>query len=117
AHPGIEVRYDSNALRLDVAVPIEWLPEQRFSAARRRSHIPARSDTGALVSYDFYAADLPNDARTASVWSEQRVFGALGVLRNSGIYRHSSRTNPLTDTTIRDSGFIRYDTQWSNADE
>src|SRR5690606_35415973 len=35
AHPGIEVRYDSIALRLDVALPIEWLPEQRFSASRR----------------------------------------------------------------------------------
>src|SRR5690606_10830225 len=69
--PDIRTEYDGNALRLNVIVPISWLPEQNFSSARRRTNGPAHSDIGALISYDFYGADLPGDARIASVWSEQ----------------------------------------------
>lgn len=117
AHPDIQVDYDSNALRMNVILPVDWLPEQRFSVARRRTDAPAHSDVGGIISYDFYAAEGPDNSRTASVWSEQRLFSPVGVLRNTGAYLHSSRVRALEINRATQQGYIRYDTQWSSADE
>ena len=109
--PGVSTRYDAAAQQLAVQVPPAWLPAQRLQPEDREP-LQLSAGSGWLLNYDVYAQRSrtgPVSATTASVWSEQRYFGPLGIGSNTGILRHA-------DSGGGTSGYLRYDTRWTRTD-
>ncbi|MEH3047327.1 fimbria/pilus outer membrane usher protein [Sphingomonas adhaesiva] len=100
-HPGLRTSYDAGALRLSIDVPPALLPVHRIAPAADARATPV-VDTGALLNYDLYAQRI-GTRTTASLWSEQRLFGRIGTLSNTGV------------ATQR--GYTRLDTRYSWVDE
>lgn len=101
--PGVSLDYDALGQQLQLQVPAQWLPVQQLGA-----QAPARAllseSTGFVLNYDLYTLHTQGRA-TVSLWSEQRLFGDLGVLSQTGISRWGS---PAHDTH-----YLRYDTRWT----
>jgi outer membrane usher protein len=84
----VRADYDvaTQTLHLDVAP--ELLPVRHVAPdARDRLHTVA--DYGAMLNYDAYV-QRSGGTTSASLWSEQRLFGPLGTLSNSGTIRIAS---------------------------
>lgn len=109
--PDVTARYEQVLQQLQVTVPLEWLPAQRFSRASPTARTDAVSSFGALVNYDLFYSNTEGAGSYASVWSEQRVFGGFGTLSNTGVLRHA-----LEGPSVRD-GYIRFDTSWNYNDQ
>ena len=106
ALPGVSVAYDSLAQRLRIDVPPDWLPLQTLSA-EPADEVALSRGTGFLMNYDVYATRT-RGLTAASVWSEQRLFGAYGVVSHTGVLRHASGGTG--------NGYLRYDTAWTDTD-
>jgi len=104
ALPGVETEYDGLGQRLLLTVPAAWLPMQALEAPYGRRRVEAVSGSGLLLNYDLYSTSARGNSLT-SVWTEQRYFGELGVVSNTGVSRRSSLG--LSD------GYVRYDTRWT----
>lgn len=106
----IEAVYHQMAQRIEVVVPADWLPRQRFGGRRlEREFVPAVSDNGVLLGYNGYAAHEGGQAHLA-LWHEGRVFGGFGTLSTTGSVRAQlSGRGP--------SRYIRYDSHWRYYDE
>ncbi len=102
---GAKVAYDVAQQSLSVTVPPSLLPTQRLGETSE-ARAPAISGNGALISYDFYAQTV-GGRTTASLWSEQRIFGRFGTVSNTGTVRASGGT----------TGYLRYDTRVRIQDE
>ncbi|USI71597.1 fimbria/pilus outer membrane usher protein [Sphingomonas morindae] len=103
---GVQSTYDAagQTLRLDVSP--EMLPTNHISpTARDRAQTVA--DLGAMLNYDAYV-QTADGATTASLWSEERLFGPYGTISNNGTLR--------TGTGVR-TGYLRYDTRYHYVDE
>jgi outer membrane usher protein len=103
---GVQSRYDAadQTLRLDVSPDL--LPTNHISPYARE-HISAVADFGAMLNYDAYV-QTGDGATTASLWTEQRVFGPFGTFSNNGTVR--------TGTGIK-TDYLRYDTRYRYVDE
>ena len=106
--PGVQVAYDSVGQRLKIMVPPEWLPNQTLGADDVRGPLTAVSSNGALFNYDLYASRNDTGTSTASLLTEQRIFGSWGALANTGVYRHASQGDQ--------QGYLRYDTRFTYSD-
>ncbi len=105
---GVTVKYDSIAQKLQLMLPAEWLPAQQLGSASVLATGKPIGGFGFLLNYDLYASNIGLDGAAASLWTEQRVFGSLGLLSNTGVYRQVFATGH--------SDYVRYDTRWSYSD-
>lgn len=106
--PGIHAAYDALGQRLVIDADPALLPTSRIAgAARQRAQTV--SDSGALLNYDLYL-QTSGGRTSASLWSEQRLFGDLGSLSNTGTLRISAGHTSS-------SGYLRYDTRFRYIDE
>ena len=105
ALPQTRAAYDAGlqTLRLDTAP--ERLPVTRI-AAGGRARAETLADWGAMMNYQFYAQRAAGTG-FASLWSEQRLFGPVATLSNSGV----ARVGPGM------GGYLRYDTHVRFIDE
>jgi len=107
---GLRVEYDAATLRLMIYAPTDRLPEQKIGRDRRHGYAPARSSPGLLINYDAYASDPDRGPASLSLWNELRLFGPLGVISTTGVYRTGSEPGGQ-------NGFRRYDSYWRYSDE
>ncbi|WP_077048124.1 fimbria/pilus outer membrane usher protein [Pseudomonas sp. KK4] len=112
--PGLHSEYDSNAQRLLLEVPPDWLPEQFVGRREVYPRTPALSSFGALLNYDLYLNDTDDAGTYLAAWNEVRVFDSWGTLSNTGQYRRTlsgDEIGPLSN------GYLRYDTTWRYSDD
>lgn len=102
--PGASVTYDPTTLVVDLHVPPDWLPAQRFGRLQPDGYA-VEATPGAVLNYDAYYRASGGNGDIASVWLEQRVFGRFGVLSNTGAWRSSWGG---TGTAKH----VRYDSTW-----
>lgn len=112
--PGLHSEYDSQAQRLLLQVPPDWLPEQRIGARSTYPRTEAMSSFGALFNYDLYLNDTDDAGTYLAAWNEVRLFDSWGTLSNTGQYRRSIRDMP--DSQLN-NGYRRYDTTWRYSDD
>jgi outer membrane usher protein len=106
--PGIQARYDAALQSLAVDASPDLMPLTHVAGEQRdRAHTIA--DWGAMLNYDAYAQRAGRQT-SASLWTEQRLFGPLGVLSNNGTLRVASGRGGH-------SGYLRYDTDYRFVDE
>ncbi len=96
--PHTRARYDAALQTLHLDTAPDYLPTTRI-AAGDRPRAATLASWGAMVNYQFYA-QRTDGGSFASLWSEQRVFGPVATLSNSGVLRLGSRIG----------GYLRYDT-------
>ncbi|CCA90809.1 outer membrane usher protein (plasmid) [Novosphingobium sp. PP1Y] len=105
---GMAADYSEADQRLLLTVPPQWLEGSRVGIASKRDRIVPKSDFGALINYDLYVAHSGQETH-GSLWSEQRLFGGLGSLSNSGSLRF--------DTFGGTRRYLRYETRWTYVDD
>ncbi len=110
---GLHSDYDSQAQRLFLDVPPDWLPAQRIGSSQAYPRSQAMSSFGALFNYDLYLNDTDNVGRYLAAYNELRFFDSWGTLSTTGQYRQSLSGNAYADT----SRFRRYDTTWRYSDD
>ncbi|WP_144380974.1 fimbria/pilus outer membrane usher protein [Stutzerimonas stutzeri] len=108
---GVTARYEQALQQLLLTVPLDWLPEQRLGRTRETERSDAVSSFGALVNYDLFYSNTDSVGGYVSAWSEQRLFGGLGTLSNTGVLRHTLDGPPGRD------GYFRFDTTWRYNDQ
>lgn len=106
AYPGFRTTYDEQGQRLVLDVPANLLPMRRIDAPKN-TRVKTSVSTGALLNYDLYV-QRTDDVTTASLWSEQRMFGPFGTVSNTGIVRVGGSGF---------QGYVRYDTTYRFVDE
>jgi outer membrane usher protein len=106
---GVRSSYDVATQTLNLDVEPELLPTRRIVSARN-TRLPTVADYGAMLNYDAYA-QRSGGTTTASLWSEQRLFGPVGTLSNSGMIRFKSGGGAKAKT------YLRFDTSFRHADE
>ena len=114
ALPGLRSDYDSQAQRLLLTVPAQWLPEQFVGNREAYPRTPALSSFGALFNYDLYLNDTDDGGTYLAAWNEVRVFDSWGTLSNTGQYRRTVSGDTLD---ARNNGYLRYDTTWRYSDD
>jgi outer membrane usher protein len=112
--PGLRSDYDSQAQRLLLNVPAQWLPEQFVGNREAYPRTPALSSFGALFNYDLYLNDTDDGGTYLAAWNEVRVFDSWGTLSNTGQYRRTIAGDTLD---ARNNGYLRYDTTWRYSDD
>ncbi|AIT81959.1 usher protein (plasmid) [Novosphingobium pentaromativorans US6-1] len=106
--PGVDVTYSQADQTLLLTVPPHWLHGDHLAIVPGRSRIAPQSDFGALVNYDLYVAHSGQGSH-GSLCSEQRVFGRLGTISNTG----NLRLGPSGGT----GRYLRYETRWTYVDD
>lgn len=109
---GLGSRYDEELQLLELTLPSEWLPHQQLGQTSVYDRTPAQSDLGMLLGYDLFYNDVEDSSRYLSGFFEQRVFGAFGLVENTGVYRHT-----FNDLGAEADGYRRYDTYWRYNDQ
>ena len=107
---GLEAQYDAaqQALRLEASPDL--LPTNHI-VAENRERSPTVANVGAMLNYDAYVQHS-GDVTTASLWTEQRLFGPFGTLSNDGTLRAAHGGGPTMP-----QGYLRYDTRYRYVDE
>ncbi|MHA6194482.1 fimbria/pilus outer membrane usher protein [Pseudomonas wadenswilerensis] len=111
---GLHSDYDSQAQRLLLQVPLNWLPNQRIGGRSLYPPSEARSSFGALFNYDLYLNDTDDSGTSLSAWNEFRVFDSWGTFSTTGQWRQQISGDGF-DSSQR--GFLRYDTTFRYTDE
>ena len=114
--PDTRVTYDGPAQRLLLNVPPQWLPRQQLTDFTQNEIKLADPELGALFNYTVYTeAQKTNQqhSKQVSAVTEQRLFGRLGSVSNTGLYQN----NFSHDEAIKKNRYIRYDTTWSYVNE
>jgi outer membrane usher protein len=114
--PGIQHRYDANALLLDVTVPAHWFAEQ-FLLEQRRSALESVSSPGLGLNYAAHLSDGEERAKVGSLWSEWRLFNGAGVFTHTGVHRYVAESAAWSGGGRRRRGYVRFDTAWSSSNE
>jgi outer membrane usher protein len=109
--PDVTARYEQVLQQLQVTVPLDWLPAQHFGRTQAIARTDAVSSFGSLVNYDLFYSSTKGAGGYASAWSEQRLFGGLGTLSNTGVLRRTLDGPPGRD------GYFRFDTSWNYNDQ
>lgn len=113
---GVGVHYDSVAQRLELMLPPAWLPAQQLGSEGPVGRLRPLVDSGFLLNYDLYASNPGRTESSTSLWTEQRWFGAWGLLSNTGVARHTRRSGAQGADFSGSQGYLRYDTGWRYAD-
>lgn len=113
AVPGLHTDYDSQAQRLLLEVPANWLPAQRIGSNQAYPRSQAMSSFGALFNYDLYLNDTDQGGTYLAAWNELRVFDSWGTLSSTGQLRETLAGDAYADS----SRFRRYDTSWRYSDD
>jgi outer membrane usher protein len=103
---GVQSAYDAAGQTLNLTVSPDLLPTNHISPYARE-RMPTVADLGAMLSYDAYV-QTGDGVTTASLWTEQRIFGPFGTFSNNGTLR--------TGTGLK-TGYLRYDTRYRYVDE
>ncbi|MBA2934771.1 fimbrial biogenesis outer membrane usher protein [Sphingomonas sp. CGMCC 1.13654] len=103
---GVQSTYDAAGQTLNLNVSPDMLPTNHISAYARKQ-VQTIADLGAMLNYDAYV-QTGDGVTTASLWTEQRVFGPFGTISNNGTLR--------TGTGLK-TGYLRYDTRYRYVDE
>ncbi|WP_455923201.1 fimbria/pilus outer membrane usher protein [Pseudomonas putida] len=111
--PGLHSDYDSQAQRLLLDVPPDWLPAQRIGSTQAYPRTQAMSSFGALLNYDLYLNDTDQQGRYLAAYNELRVFDTWGTLSSTGQFRESLSGDAYANT----SRLRRYDTTWRYSDD
>lgn len=106
AAPGIKARYDAPGQRLLIDASPDLLPLNRIGPPVR-DRINGAADPGAMLNYDLYVQRAAGRS-TAALWTEQRLFGPVGDLSNTGTLRIGARRGPA---------YLRYDTSFHAVDQ
>lgn len=112
--PGLHSEYDSNAQRLLLDVPPDWLPEQFIGRREVYPRTEALSSFGALLNYDLYFNDTDDAGTYLAAWNEVRLFDSWDTLSNTGQYRRTLSGDELGTLNNR---YLRYDTTWRYSDD
>jgi outer membrane usher protein len=113
---GLGVRYDSVAQRLELMLPPAWLPEQQLGSGAPVDRLRPMVGRGFLLNYELYATNPGRAESSTSLWTEQRWFGAWGLLSNTGIARRSRSSGTDGAGISGGQGYLRYDTSWRYSD-
>src|SRR6218665_488840 len=113
---GVSVRYDSVAQRLELMLPPAWLPAQQLGSEGPVGRLRPLVGNGFLLNYDLYASNPGRAESSTSLWTEQRWFGAWGLLSNTGVARHTRHSGAEGADFSGSQGYLRYDTSWRYAD-
>ncbi|WP_156680824.1 fimbria/pilus outer membrane usher protein [Sphingomonas profundi] len=98
--------YDAPGQRVLLDVPAALLPTRHIAEPPREAATTI-VDTGAILNYDLYV-QRSGGRTTASLWTEQRLFGRLGSLSNTGVVRVGA---------LGRNGYVRFDTRFRQVDE
>lgn len=124
--PGVTAQYDKPAQSLGIDVPASYLPQQRLGG-RKRKQVAARTEMGALLSYDVYVSGGDRAPTQASLYHEARLFAVAGSLSSTGALRTGGgrtyvrydtrfrRSDEATATTIEVGDFITRTLPWASA--
>lgn len=106
---GFAPLYAALTQRLYLTVPLTMLPVSRHAGAVRPRNL-AQAATGFALNYDAFVQ--ANDTATGlSLWSEQRAFGPLGHVSNTGVARVA-----ISGRGVTTPGYLRYDTRFRHVD-
>lgn len=81
--PGVRANLEAATQTLDLQAAPDRLASNRLSAPHPDVPLPDTSAWGALLNYNFYGLASRGAAPLASLVTETRVFGPLGLLSNS----------------------------------
>ena len=109
---GLQSEYQQELQQLKLTLPSDWLPTQTLGRTQVYEGVEAQSSFGALLNYDVYYSDSDQGSRLLNGWLEQRLFGGMGRVSNTGVYRHAFSGNPA-----QGDGYLRYDTFWRYNDQ
>lgn len=107
---GVQSTYDAADQTLKLDVSPDMLPTNHISPFAR-DRAPTVAGYGVVMNYDAYA-QTSGGVTTASLWTEQRVFGPFGTISNNGTLRFSHNAGDHAP-----SGYLRYDTRYRYVDE
>ncbi len=109
----VEHRYDRYRQRLEITVPIDWLPAHTIGMTRIQQHVTPQTSFGMVFNYDLHGAMPDGRDGHLSIWTEQRLFDRWGVVSNNGVVRRGAGPRGVGGR----GSYMRYDTRWSYADE
>jgi len=104
--------YDSHSQRLELTVPVEWLPQHLVGETGLQPRVPALTSMGVVFNYDVHASAPAGGAAFVSAWSEQRLFERWGTVSNTGMTRRTLGRNRAGSV-----GYLRFETRWTHTDE
>lgn len=107
---GVQSTYDAAGQTLKLDVSPDMLPTNHISPFLRE-RTPTVANVGAIMNYDAYVQTSAG-VTTASLWTEQRLFGPFGTLSTNGTLRFSHNGSSGSP-----SGYLRYDTRYRYVDE
>jgi outer membrane usher protein len=108
--PGVQAVYDSAGQTLKLDVSPDLLPTNHVIVEARDRNLTV-ANVGAMLNYDAYV-QRSSGITTASLWTEQRLFGPAGTLSNDGTVRVSQGGGGSVP-----GGYVRYDTRYRYVDE
>jgi outer membrane usher protein len=106
---GVRAQYDAGLQTLKVDAAPDMLPVWHVPF-ETRTRLPTVADYGAMLNYDAYV-QRSGGSTTASLWTEQRIFGPFGTFSNDGTVKLASGRNKSGKT------YLRYDTRIRHIDE
>lgn len=106
--PGVIARYDAAAQTLAVDMSPDLMPVGHVEG-EQRLRAQTVADWGAMLNYDAYAQRSAKQT-SAALWTEQRIFGPIGIFSNTGTARIASGKGSRT-------GYVRFDTRIRHVDE
>lgn len=107
----VSFAYDSHRQRLEITIPVDWLPAHRLGETRLQARVPALASFGGVLNYDVHATAPVHGRGHLAVWTEQRLFDTWGSISNTGLMR---RTWNRDTSSIP---YLRYETRWSHTNE
>lgn len=99
---GLSAQFDASAQRLLLNADPKLLPRRRHIVQERR-RARAESGLGAVLNYDLYVQQGAG-TRSASLWSEQRLFGPVRMASSTGVFK----TDASRVRYVRFDSFARY---------
>jgi outer membrane usher protein len=107
---GLTAQYDAMGQTLRIDASPDLLPTSHI-VAENRERSPTVANVGAMLNYDAYVQH-GGSITSASLWTEQRLFGPFGTLSNDGTLRAVQGGGSSAP-----QGYLRYDTRYRHVDE
>ncbi|MDC5350674.1 Csu fimbrial usher CsuD [Acinetobacter baumannii] len=108
----VSYEYQSSNQYFKLNFPPAWMPTQVLGKDSWYKPEVAQSGIGLLNNYDFYTYRPYQGGSTSSLFTEQRFFSPLGVIKNSGVYVKNQYKNEGNAESVDNDGYRRYDTSW-----
>lgn len=105
----VSYEYNSSNQYFQLNIPPAWMPTQILGKDSWYKPEIAQSGIGLLNNYDFYTYRPYQGGSTSSLFTEQRFFSPLGVIKNSGVYVKNQYKNEDNLESFNSDGYRRYD--------